>query len=184
MTDAEIIDRFRQRDENAVLLTDRQYGAQCRAMARHILKNAEDAEECVNDGLLRLWDSIPPARPQSLLAYLSRIVRNLSLDRLRERTREKRGGGAVPVPIDELAQLAGRDDVEDRVNAKELGRAINGWLRTLPERQCSAFLLRYYYFAPREEIAVRLGISAAQVSVELSRTRKRLAQFLKKEGYL
>ena len=184
MTDIELIECFWKRDETALLLTERQYGAQCRALSRRIVGSIEDAEECVNDSYLRLWDSIPPERPQSLFAYLSKIVRNLSLDRLRSRETRKRGGSAVTVSLDELAQLTGRDSVEDRVAAQELGRAINRWLRTQPPLQCSVFLRRYVYFETREEIAAQLGITAAQVSVHLSRMRKRLAQFLKKEGYL
>lgn len=184
MTDEALLERFRLRDDSAIALTDRVYGARCLALARSILKSREDAEECVNDAYLRLWERIPPEQPQSLWAYLSRIVRNLSLDRLRERGSLKRGGAAVTVALDELSKLCGPESAEDAVAARELGRAIDGWLRTLPELQAHVFLRRYYFFETREQIAERCGISAPQVSVQLSRARKKLRQFLSREGYL
>lgn len=184
MTDQEIIEGFLRRDEAALTLTEQQYGRQCRALSRRILGSTDDAEECVNEAYFRLWDSIPPAKPASLYAYLSRIVRNLSLDRLREAGSLKRGGSAVTVALDELAQVAGSKSVEDDLTARELGRAVERFLRTQKALPQGVFIRRYYFFESREEIAARYGISAAQVSVQLSRTRKRLAQYLQQEGLL
>ena len=84
MDDNDIIELFWQRNQDAIVQTDLTYGPMCRALSRRILHNSEDAEECVNDSYYRLWERIPPERPQALGAYLSRIVRNVSLDRLRE----------------------------------------------------------------------------------------------------
>ena len=184
MNDEEIITRFWRRDESAIEQLDRQHGALVRALARRILKSREDAEECVSDTYLRLWERIPPDRPASLPAYLARIVRNLAFDRLREQGSQKRGGAAVTVALEELSQVTGGDNVEDAVAARELGRAVERFLRSQPPLACDIFLRRYFYFEDRAEIAARCGISPAQVSVRLSRTRKKLAQFLKEEGYL
>lgn len=184
MTDEQIVALFFARDEDAIRQTDRQYGAYCRALSRRITANGEDAEECVNDGYLALWQRIPPERPKALLPYLARIVRNLSLDRLRGAQAQKRGGRALTASLDELRQVAGRNDPERAVSAAELSAAIERFLRTLPELHCSVFLRRYFYFEDRAEIAARYGISAAAVSVSLSRTRKKLAEYLKKEGWL
>lgn len=184
MTDEQIIERFFARDEGAIVLLDREYGARGRALAQRILKNREDAEECVNESFYRLWERIPPEKPASVWAYLSRVVRNLALDRLRETGSLKRGGSAVTVALDELGQVTGRDDVEDRVTAKELGKAVERFLETQKPLARAIFLRRYFYLEDRSTIATRYGISAAQVSVQLSRTRKKLDQFLKEEGYL
>ena len=184
MQDSEIVELFWQRDQDAIVQTDLAYGTMCRALSRRIVRTSEDAEECVNDSYYRLWERIPPERPQSLSAFLARIVRNVSLDRLRELGAAKRGGGAVAVALDELGSLCGPDDAESLLAAKELGQALDRFLRTQPDRSRNVFLRRYFYFESRLEIAERYGLGAAQVSVILSRTRNRLRKYLKQEGLL
>ena len=184
MLDEEIVALYWARDERALAETERTYGSLCRGLARRILKNAEDAEECVSDAWLRLWDRIPPERPDSLGGYLTRILRNLCLDRLRREDAVKRGGRAVTVSLEELSSVTGRGDVESGLLAEELGQAVGRFLRTQSELARNVFLRRYYYFDTRAEIARRYEISAAQVSVLLSRTRKRLRSYLQKEGLL
>ena len=184
MTDQEIIERFFARDEDAIRQLDRQYGSQCRTLAGRILRNREDAEECINESYYRLWERIPPERPGSLWAYLSRVLRNLSLDRLREQGSLRRGGGAVTVALEELSQVCGSGSAEDVVSAAELGKAVERCLKTLPQLNCDVFLRRYFFFESRSEIAARYGISEAQVSVRLSRARKKLAEYLRQEGYV
>ena len=184
MNDEQIIELFLNRDEDAIRQTDAAYGNLCRGLSLRILKNREDAEECVNDSYWRLWDRIPPERPKALGAFLSRIVRNLSLDRLREQGAAKRGGGAVTVALDELRSVCGSQNVERQAELKELGRAVDRFLRTQPERSRNVFLRRYFWFDSRAEIAARYGLSAAQVSVILSRVRKKLRTYLNKEGLL
>ena len=184
MDDKSIISLYWNRDERAIQETDRSYGRLCRGLSLRILKNHEDADECVNDSYLRLWNSLPPERPDSLGGLLTRIVRNLCLDRLRQNDSLKRGGSAVTVSLDELEQVTGRNSVESNIMAQELGKAVDRFLRTQSQEARSIFLRRYYYFDTRTEIADRFDISAAQVSVILSRTRKRLRNYLKEEGLL
>ena len=184
MPDEEIVSLYWQRDERALAETERAYGTLCRGLAKRILKNAEDAEECVSDAYLRLWQRIPPERPDSLGSYLTRIVRNLCLDRLRHENAAKRGGRAVTVSLDELSSVTGGSDAESGLMAEELGRAVGRFLRTQSETARAVFLRRYYFFDTRTEIARRYEISAAQVSVLLSRTRRRLRIYLQKEGLL
>ena len=184
MLDEEIIALYWQRDERALAETERSYGDLCRGLGRRILKNAEDAEECVNDAYLRLWRRIPPERPDSLGSYLTRTVRNLCVDRLRQQGAAKRGGRAFTLCLDELRTVSGPEDAESGLMAEELGRAVGSFLRTQNELARNVFLRRYYYFDTRSEIAQRYEISAAQVSVTLSRTRKRLRSYLQKEGLL
>ena len=184
MNDEQIIELYRQRNPDAIAQTDAVYGAMCRGLSNRILKNREDAEECVNDSYLRLWEQIPPEQPRALGAFLSRILRNLCLDRLRELGAGKRGGGAVTVALDELQGVCGPGDAEQQLTAKELGRAVEKFLRTQPDRSRNVFLRRYFYFESRGEIADRYAVSTAQVSVILSRTRKKLRTYLKQEGLL
>lgn len=184
LRDEQIIELYWARDQRAIAETERSYGALCRGLARRILRSAEDAEECVNDGYLRLWNRIPPERPDSLSAFLSRIVRNLCVDRLRQAGAAKRGGRAVTVSLHELDWVTGRGSVESGLLAEELGRAVDRFLRTQPEEARNVFLRRYYFFDSRAEIAERYEISAARVSVVLSRTRKRLRAYLNEEGLL
>lgn len=184
LQDEQIIELFWARDQQALAETDRAYGSLCRGLARRILRSPEDAEECVNDGYLRLWNRIPPERPDSLGSYLTRTVRNLCVDRLRQSGAAKRGGKAVTVSLDELEQVTGRNDLESGLMAAEIGRAVDRFLRTQPEQARNIFLRRYYFLDSRSEIAARYGISAARVSVVLSRIRRRLRDYLMKEGLL
>ena len=184
MEDHEIVELFWKRNHDAIAQTDLAYGGMCRALSRRILKNSQDAEECVNDSYYRLWERIPPERPRHLGSFLARIVRNLSLDRLRELSAMKRGGGALSLALDELQNVCGSETVESTVSAREPGQAVDRFLRTQPERSRGIFLRRYFYLESRPEIAARFGVSVAQVSVILSRTRKRLREYLTKEGLL
>ncbi|MBR6376654.1 MAG: sigma-70 family RNA polymerase sigma factor [Oscillospiraceae bacterium] len=184
MRDEEIIGLFQRRDQRALAETERSYGSLCRGLAKRILKSPEDAEECLNDSYLRLWQRIPPEEPASLGSYLTRILRNLCVDRLRQEGAAKRGGSAVTVSLEELEQVTGRGDVESQLSARELGQAVGQFLRTQSDEARNIFLRRYYYLDSRTDIAQRYGISAAQVSVSLSRTRKRLRAYLKKEELL
>ena len=184
MTDEELIALYFDRNEEAIRQTDRQYGAGCRALSCRIVNSREDAEECVNDSYFTLWQQIPPKRPQLFAAFLHKIVRNVSLDKLRRDGAWKRGGRVVRVALDELIQVAGYEDVESSATASELGAAVDRFLRTLPQRQCNVFLRRYFYFEDRSEIAHRYDNSPQTVSVELSRARKKLRTYLTQEGYL
>ncbi len=184
MEDRQIVELFWARDPRAIEEMERSYGAHCRKLSRRLLRNQEDAEECVNDSYLRLWQRIPPEQPDSLGAYLTRTLRNLCLDRLRREGARKRGGEAITVSLDELRQITGRSNTESRLMAQELGKAVGRFLRTQPERVRAVFLRRYYFMDSRSDIAARYEISTAQVSVLLSRTRKRLKRYLKEEGLL
>lgn len=154
--DDQIINSFNRRDESAITELKARYGASCAGIARGILPDARDCEECVNDALLRLWESIPPARPTSLRAYLFTTVRNLSLIRYRKNTAEKRTADACALPLlDELVSDAG-----DPVDTAILADCINRFLASLS-------------VAGRE----------VNVKVTLSRVRSSFKEYLEKEGF-
>ena len=183
LEDSKIIDLYWARKEQALTETDAKYGNYCRTIARNILRNFEDTEECVSDTWLHAWNSMPPQRPGILSAFLGRITRNLSFDRCKYQQAAKRGGGALPLALDELGECipaAGR--VEHELEQKELAAAIDRFLRTLPEKDCNLFLRRYWYVDSISVIADRYGMKENTVKSILFRTREKLRKFLGEEG--
>ena len=184
MDDKIIISLYNARDEKAIEATSIKYGGFCYAIAYNILTDKEDSEECLNDTWLGVWNSIPPNQPQSLKYYLAGITRNLSLKRFTSKHRQKRNEDNVSYVTDELEKLA-RDtvSVEDEVGARELVRVLNAFLRSLKSKERCVFLRRYYFIDTISEIARRANMTENNVTVTLSRTRKKLKAFLIKEGY-
>lgn len=149
-----------------------------------MLSSPEDAEECVNDAMLALWDTIPPERPRLLGAYVLRLTRNLARNRIAYNTAQKRGSAAT-VSLGELeACLAGQDDVQRQVEQKELTEAIEAFLHTLDEDGRNIFLRRYRFCDTVEQIAAGMGLSRSKVKMRLLRTRNKLRSYLIQEGYL
>lgn len=184
MEDQEIIRLYQQRDPNAIQETASKYGAYCKAIAKNIVGNEEDAEECVNDAYWRAWNSIPPNRPRVLSAYLGKITRNLSFDRFRSKCAHKRGGAEVELALEELEEcVSGIEDVEQTLDKQELIGVIDAFLDTLPREKCRLFLCRYWYALPVSEIALRFGMTETNVSVTLHRIRGKLKQYLMERGY-
>lgn len=183
LEDSKIIDLYWARKEQALAETDAKYGSYCRTIARNILRNFEDTEECVSDTWLHAWNSMPPQRPGILSAFLGRITRNLSFDRCKYQQAAKRGGGALPLALDELSECVpapGR--VEHALEERELADSIDRFLRTLPERECSIFLRRYWYVDPVQLIAARYELKENTVKSILFRTREKLRRYLLEEG--
>lgn len=185
MEDSLIIDLFWQRDQAAIYETDKKYGAACRNISAGILTNAEDAEECVDDTYIAAWSSIPPQRPVYLSAFLYRIIRNLSFNRLKERYTKKRGGGEFDLVLDELEDCLASDfSVERAFEAKELAKEINGFLLSISKDDRVIFTCRYWLTLPTAEIAKRLRFTDGKVRMSLSRSRKKLHKYLIEEGLI
>lgn len=183
MEDMEIVALYWARSEDAIAETAEKYGGYCHSISFRILRNEQDAEECVTDTYYRAWNTMSPKRPDRLAAFLGKITRNLSLDRYRRRTAKMRGRGQVTVALEELEQsVPSHDSVEDQVSAAALTDSLNRFLCGLPTEKRRVFLLRYWYFLKVEEIAERLGCSEAKVSSMLHRTRKELKAYLEGDG--
>lgn len=183
MEDRAIIDLYWARQERAIWETERKYGIYCRTIAENITKNRQDAEECVNDTWLRAWNVMPPQRPGILPAFLGRITRNLALDRYKAFHTEKRGGGQLPLVLEELSEcLTGGVSPEQLLEEAELSRILDRFLRSLPEKEGCVFLRRYWYADTTLEIARRYRMSEGTVKSMLHRTRKRLRSYLEQEG--
>lgn len=184
MEDAQIIELYWQRNADAIAETAEKYGAYCFQIAENILHDTGDCEECVNDTWMRAWNSIPPQRPKILRLFLAKITRRLAFDRLNVRNAQKRGGGELPLILDELEECLGGADAQAQVEAKELGECIRRFVRSLPEREGNVLARRYFFAEPVADIAKRYGLSENNVTVILSRTRKKLRAYLIKEGYM
>ena len=185
MTDHEIIKMLFDRDEDALRIALDKYGAYCRAVASRILGSIADADECLNDALLAVWNTIPPQKPDDLGSYMSTVTRNISTRRLRKNRAAKRGGGEADIAIDELDEcLAGVNTTEDEILSREFKEVIEKFLDSLSRRERDMFVSRYYYAHTVEEIAAAFGISGGNVRSTLSRTREKLGKYLSKEKIL
>ncbi|MBR4201301.1 MAG: sigma-70 family RNA polymerase sigma factor [Oscillospiraceae bacterium] len=185
MTEDRLLRLFQARDERALTAAAAQYGTLCRTIAYRILGDRQDAEECVNDVLMKLWNAIPPAEPRSLTAFVSGITRNLALDRLSASRAEKRGGGEAAAALDELAPyLKSEEDLEAHADVIALQEAMERFLRSLPKEQRMVFLSRYYSMQPIAEIAKAHATTTGRVKMILKRTKEKLRVYLKEEGFL
>ncbi len=182
--DGILIAMYERRDEAAITETEQKYGAYCRAIANGILQDEHEASACLNEALLRTWNSIPPQKPQSLRLYLARIVRNIAFNQYKASHREKRGGYAVTLALDELAEcVSGGDEPSASLEEKELAALISQFLYTIPERARAIFVSRYFSAMQTEAIAERYGMREGAVLKTLSRTRKKLREYLTDRGY-
>ena len=185
MDDSKIIALYFERNEQALTESDRKYGAYCNTISYNITASHEDAEECVNETWLRSWNTMPPQKPTHLMAFFSKIVRNLSLDLYRRKTAQRRGGSSVSLALDELSEcIASQEDVEQQTIKKELSQCINDFLKRLNERDCNLFLRRYFYMDSVDDAAKHCHLTAKHAAVILHRIRQKLAEYLHKEGFV
>ena len=183
MDDNAIMDLYWARSEKAISETAARYGSYCYAIAYNILSNREDSEESVNDTYLAAWNNMPPKRPSLLGAFLGKLTRYISLDRWKQRSRLKRGGGEVPLCLDELEDcVSGRESTEDAVIRKETIASVNRFLDSLSETERRMFLCRYWYLDSVDAIADRFGFSQSKTASILHRIRGKLNKQLEKEG--
>ena len=179
MEDSEIIERFFARDENALAETQRKFGALCTHVAENILNDRAAAEECVNDAYLGAWNSIPPARPASLRAYLLKITRNIAISRLRQNLAKKRSR-ELEISLSELEDVLPACPPD--LSPQELGELLNEFLAGLGRDARTVFLRKYWFFDSVADISARTGFSEAKIKTSLHRTRERLREFLTDKG--
>ncbi len=176
--DEKIIELFFVRSEQAIWELDKKYGKVCHTLSYNILSSRQDAEECVNDAYLGAWNAIPPAKPNPLLTYLCKIVRNLSLKLYYRKEAAKRNSN-YNVAMQELeACLSGPNTVEAEIEARELARMIESFLDTLTEENRVIFMRRYWFSDTYAAIADRVGLTEKNVSVRLTRIRQKMKQYL------
>lgn len=181
MDDLQIVKLFFERNEQAIRETEIKYARLCRAIALNVLGSAEDAEECVNDAYLSVWNTIPPANPDNFKAYVCRITRNLALKRLEYNSAQKRSSAAL-VPLSELEDTLSVKTLSDD-DGHELGKLISSFLCTQKADVRNVFIRRYWYLDSVSEIARKYSFSESKVKSMLYRTRCKLGKYLKKEGF-
>lgn len=183
-SDEEIIELLFRRDETGLVLVKRKYSGLCMGILKNMLLDPRDREECVQDALMSIWRHIPPDRPLSLSAYISRIVRNAALDRLKAEGRKRRVPKDSLACIDELSELLGSEPLESELERKRLKLVINGFAGGLDGRDRYIFIARYFCLDPIKDIAKAVGASESTVSKTLKRLRERLRKTLVKEELL
>ena len=182
MDDSKILDLYFSRSETAIQETDKKYGGYCYKIAYSILANREDSEESVNDTYLSAWNCIPPRKPAKLSAFLGKLTRNISIDRWRNMSAQKRGNGEVDIALDELSEcVSGKQSIEEVMIQKEVVACLNRFLATLSDDERIVFLCRYWYVNSINEIADKTGFSIGKIKSMLHRTRGKLSRQLDKE---
>lgn len=181
MNDTYILELFRNRDEQALALLKLKYEGLCFYIAGNILSQREDIEECINSAYYDIWNNIPPDSPRDLKTYLCRIVKNKAIDKLKYNSAEKRNA-QFTVSLDELSECI-PDERGGDISAKKLAGAISRFLRTQDEKHRKVFVRRYWYGDSLSKIAEYFDMNEKTVATYLFRTRKKLKDFLKKEGY-
>ena len=178
MNDQEIIALYFDRNEQAIAETDKSYGKACMQVSMNILQSRPDAEECVNDTYLKTWNSIPPTKPTSLCAFVCRIARNLSLNRLRDLRRGRRNR-ELTVSFEELEDCIPVDESR----ADILPDLLADFLRGLDEDERKLFVGRYWHSMSVKDLAAHRELTPNAVALRLQKTRNKLRDFLTEGGY-
>lgn len=184
MEDRKIIELYFSRDQQAIAETSDKYGRLLAKIAGGILNSSHDADECVNDTYLKLWEAIPPNKPDNLCSFAARIVRNLAINMLSKRNTLKRGQGKLDVVLDELSECipSSVNSVEESIDEKELTGIINRFLEGLPKKTRIIFVRKYWWLDSVRNIADDLNMSENNVRVMLFRTKVKLKKLLEREG--
>lgn len=184
MNDQAIVQKYWDRNEDAISDSKKQYEDYCLYIANNVLHDRQDAEECLNDALLAAWKSIPPQKPENLKAYLGKLIHEIAIDRWRKNNRQKRIRSELVQSLDEIEEIVSGQDFDAEIEEAELSREISRYLYSISETKRNVFIRRYWYYDSIESICARYGFGKSKVLVMLKRTRDDLAQHLKKEGYI
>ena len=184
MTDERIVSLYWERSEQAIAETSSKYGNYCFTIAYNILYSSEDAEESVNDTYMDAWNSMPPHKPSILSSFLGKITRRLSIDKWRKSHAQKRGGGEMPLALDELEDcISDNTSHEEEFEKERLAKVINDFVTALPQTEQKVFLCRYWYMDSIDSLCKQFGFSESKVKSMLMRTRIKLRDTLAKEGF-
>lgn len=175
MEDNQIIELYWNRNEKAIQETDKKYGKYCNYIAYNILQNNEDSNECVNDTYLKLWNAIPPQRPNVLKIFIARITRNLAIDKYRKIKHKS----VMEEVLDELKECTSNTNIENEVEYSEIIRNINLFLGNLSLEKRRIFIDRYWLFDSISSISNKYDLTQGKVKMTLLRIRKDLKGYLK-----
>ena len=182
MEDNKIIDLFFERSETAITEVSKKFGGICMQTSFNIVNDWNDAEECINDSYLGVWNSIPPHQPNRLLAFVLKIVRNISINRQKQKLAQKRKGN-YELCIEELEDVISSPySVEDEIEALELTKLIDIFLDTLSTENRKLFVRRYWYMDSYSDLSIITGMMEGTIRTKLFRLRNQLKIFLENEG--
>lgn len=182
MEDTEIINLYFNRLEDAIKETSNKYNNYCTIIARNILGNNEDVEECTNEVYMKMWNSIPPNRPNKLSAYIGKITRNTAIDYVEKYNAQKRNNGQLNIILSELEECVCINTLEDEIDERLLVQYINNFLENLSIQNRKIFIKRYWYAYSIEEIIEEFKMSKSKIKSILFRLRKKLKKYLEMEG--
>ena len=179
MKEEQMIDLFWQRDKSALQEVEQAYEHLLYHIAKNVTGSEEDAKECVNDTYLRLWDSIPPKRPESLRNYAARIVRNLAIDIYRK-NKSRNKDNEISLVCEELEGIIA--DGKNEYDKVEFQQLVNGFLASISQKERMLFVRRYWQADSIKELAKWSGMKESAVKMRLSRTREKFRDYLEKGG--
>ena len=183
LTDGAIIDLYWKRDEQAIRETDKKYGSYLYVIAYNIIHNHMDSEECVNDTYLGTWNRIPPTRPHVFQVFLTKIMRNIAVDRYRQKYAAKRIPSEMTHSLEDIGDaLPSADSTEGDALVDQVADILNTYLRMLPDKIQFAFVCRYYYADRVANIATMLGVSENTVYRYLNEAKNGLKKELERGG--
>ena len=184
LSDEEIVELYWRRDEDAIRETDIKYQKQLIAIARNIVHDRLDCEECLNDTYLNTWNAIPPARPFAFFAFLSTVMRRIAVNRYYENTRKKRIPAELTASLSDLEDLIEDQDMNEELDTAALGKIISRYVQSLTDRQMYIFISRYYFAEPIHHIMTALRVSRSTVNKEIATIKSGLKCILEQEGYV
>ena len=183
--DSDLMLLFESRDERAITETQARYGSLCNSLVNRILQNAQDAEECISDTMLHIWNAIPPAKPKSFRAFMITVAKHTALNRQEQKQAEKRGGNQTDISLEALPDaFASEEDTAYAAEQHIMKSALRRFLASLPKETRIIMIDRYWMMCSIREIAEAHGMSQSAVKMSLMRTRKKLEKFLRKEELL
>ena len=183
LSDEDIVDLLFSRSEEGLFQLQAKYGHTCLRIAQNVLHNHQDAEECVNDTYLKIWESIPPNRPASLLSYALTVVRHIALNRREHDSAAKRIPLEACVPLSELGEYLEDIALPDEAHSDELHRILSAFMDTLSDRDAVIFTRRYWYLDSVRAIAEMSGYTENNIYQRLFVMRGKLREHLIREGY-
>ena len=184
LSDNEIVDLYWSRDEQAIEETHIKYGRYLYTVAYNIVNDNLDSEECLNDTYLGAWNSMPPQRPNVLKAFLTVIIRRISINRYHQKSTMKKIPSELTVSLDELdGIITDEADAYKAIDMEKLAGLINNFVKSLSSRRRFIFISRYYFAEPIDKIAKEIGKSKSTVNKELFSIRSELQTLLEREGF-
>lgn len=183
LDDEHIIELYWQREEKAIEETDNKYGELLFRIAYNVLNDKSDSEECQNDTYLAVWNAIPPTRPRVFPAFIVQIIRRISIDFYRRKNRKRSIPSEFKTTIDDLSYLLhSKEEIDAGLNAKELGKLISDYVKSLSKKQQYIFVSRFYMSNPIEYIANEMDVTASSIYKSIDKIKKGLKEYLTKRG--